>query len=231
MEKSKVIEKLFYYIVASSYLLIPVSFLVAKIRVKDSIPLLLSIYAIICFFFLWYFDSFPYETQKYLQSSYTFFEYFVFATVFWVNFKKPKIRNIILILTILFLTFQIFYLFTGKVKRIDTVPIGLETIIILFYIILFFYQFSKTVTTSYIYNHYLFWISVGILIYLSGCFFFFILFDHLTKSEVESFGNLTYLAEIIKNVLFSIAIFSYSKNHINTKPKDSTIPYLDMDMI
>lgn len=116
-------------------------------------------------------------------------------------------------------------------KGIDSIPIGIETIILLIYILYFFYQFSKNVSTDYIYNHYGFWISVGILIYLGGSFFFFILFDHLSKDQVESFGNMTYVAETIKNILFSVSIFIYSRYPFeNKKEKPKTIPFLDLDL-
>jgi hypothetical protein len=118
---------------------------------------------------------------------------------------------------------------SGKVKGLDSIPIGIETILLLFYILYFFYQFSKNLSTEYIYNHYVFWVSVGILIYLGGSFFFFILFDHLNKGQVETFGNMTYVAEIIKNILFGLAIFIHSRFHFNkSENKPASVPYLDM---
>ena len=90
-------------------------------------------------------------------------------------------------------------------------------------------EFSKNSTDSYIYNHYCFWFSVGILIYLGGSFFFYILIDHLDKKQVKAFGNLTYFAEIIKNILFALAIFIYAKFSFKFKDqKTSSVPYLDM---
>jgi hypothetical protein len=109
------------------------------------------------------------------------------------------------------------------------VPIGIETILLLIYIIYFFYTFSKRLNSLYIYNHYVFWIAVGILIYLGGSFFFFILIEHLTKEQVDAFGNLTYLAEIIKNILFGLALFIYSRYPFEKPEKNNTsVPFLDM---
>ena len=82
---------------------------------------------------------------------------------------------------------------------------------------------------TFIYNHYCFWISVGILIYLGGSFFYYILVNHLKEEDVQRFGNLTYVAEIFKNLLFCVAIFMYKKyqvNNIHNHPKN--IPNLDM---
>ena len=112
--------------------------------------------------------------------------------------------------------------------RLDSVPIGIETILVLVYIFFFFYEFSKRPTGNYIYNHYCFWIAVGILIYLGGSFFFYILFNHLNEEEINTFGNITYIAEVIKNVLFVTALFVYDKNPIRIKKEPTSVPYLDM---
>jgi hypothetical protein len=183
----------------------------------------------ICFCFLFFYYDIPKGYKKDLQTAYTFFEYAVFTFIFWINIKNPKIKRAIFIISVLFFCFQVFYLLTGKVKGLDSVPIGIETIIMLSYIFYFFYQSSKDLSTAYIYNHYGFWVSVGILIYLGGSFFFFILFDHLSTAQVETFGNMTFVAEIIKNILFALAIFIQTRFPFeNKKQKPQSIPYLDL---
>jgi len=82
---------------------------------------------------------------------------------------------------------------------------------------------------TFIYNHYTFWIAVGIMIYLGGSFFFYILINSLTVSEIEKFGNMTYVAEIIKNLLFAFSIFIYKRHPVNkVKNHSKKIPNLDM---
>lgn len=228
MEKSKVIEKLFLYIVTYSYLLLPLCFLLYSNKKKDFIPLVIAIYGILCFLFIFFYDDISKDTRKYLKTAYTFFEYSVFATIFWVNIKRKGKKRLMILLSVLFLSFQIIYLLTGNVKRLDTAPIGIETILLLLYIIYFFYQFSKNLGTSYIYNHYAFWIAVGILVYLGGSFFFFILIEHLAPDDITTFGNMTYVAEIIKNILFATSIYIYSKYPFKSMPeKKEFVPFLD----
>ena len=227
--KSKFIENLFYYIVSFSYLLFPISFLIVAKKNNSSVPKIIAIYGLVCFCFLFYYDMIPKNLKQSLQSAYTFFEYSVFTFIFWINYNSKKAKRIIIIISILFLSFQIFYLFTTKTKGLDSIPIGIETIIILFYIVYFFYQFSKDLSKAYIYNHSGFWISVGILIYLCGSFFFFILFSQLSREQKESFGVMTYVAEIIKNLLFVLAIFVQTHYPFEkAKRKEEPIPYLDM---
>ena len=191
----------------------------------------MALYGIMCFFFLLYYreGDIPKDAKKYFQTSYTFFEYSIFTFIFWINFRKDKIRWLLLLTSVLFLGFQLFYVFTTKTKGLDSVPIGIETILILVYVIYFFYSFSKRLSDFYIYNHYVFWIAVGILIYLGGSFFFFILFEQLSIDQKNDFGNLTYLAEVIKNILFALAIFTYTRYPFeNQKKNTNSVPYLDM---
>lgn len=217
------------HIVYFSYLILPLGFFLSKCSKKDIVPVTIAGYGIVFFCLLQLYQYLPKETKTFYQSFYTFFEYSLFGFFFWKNINSKKLRSAIIITSILFLIFQVIYVSTIKVKRLDTVPIGIETILIFIYIFFFFYEFSKTLNGSYIYNHYCFWISVGVLIYLGGSFFFYILIDHLTRDQVETFGNLTYLSEVIKNILFTLAIFIYVKYPFKpNNQKTSSVPYLDM---
>lgn len=229
MEKSKVIEKLFYYIVTCSYLLLPIGFFVSRNKKKDLVPLFLAIYGLIFFGLLLSYDTLPKEFRKPFQSFYTFLEYAFFAFFFWYNIKNQRFRKLIIILSVLFLLFQIVYFLKTMLIRLDSVPIGVETILLLVYILYFFYEFSQKLNDQYIYNHYCFWISIGVLIYLGGSFFFYILINHLNNDQVQTFGNMTFMAEMIKNILFTVSIFIYSRYPSeNTKEKQKSIPYLDL---
>lgn len=170
------------------------------------------------------------DQRKLFQTAYTFIEYSFFSFLIWHNLINKKVKGLIIIFSTLFLIFQFFYFLESDIYRLDSVPIAVETILLFLYIVYFFYEFSKKIRSYYIYNHYCFWIAVGILIYLGGSFFFYISINELNKQEVETFGNLTYLAEIIKNVLFAFSFLVFMKNPIHKKndEKQMNIPYLDM---
>ena len=186
------------------------------------------LYGLTCFLLLFFYSELPKYLRGYYFTFYTFFEYAVFAALFYFNLSSPLLRKVIIIASLCFLAFQFVYLFTAQIQSLDSVPIGIETILIFVYIFCFFYETSRLTNNNYIYNQYCFWIAVGILIYLGGSFFFYILIDHLNKEEVETFGQLTYMAEIIKNILFSVAILIYARQPKITNNKPPNIPYLDM---
>lgn len=216
-------------IVTYSYLIFPLLFLVLRGKFKETIFLVLALYGL-SFFSLIFFDpEIPKNIKKYYQGFYTLLEYTIFTYIFWVNNKNKAFRKFVTIASILFLLFELYYVSTTDLQKLDSVPIGIETILVFIYIFCFFFDFSKNVKDTFIYNHYCFWISVGILIYLGGSFFYYILVNHLKEEDVQRFGNLTYVAEIFKNLLFCVAIFMYKKyqvNNIHNHPKN--IPNLDM---
>ena len=156
----------------------------------------------------------------------------IFTYLFWYNIQSKVFRRLIIIVSLLFALYKFFYITSATFARLDSISIGIETILIFIYIFYFFYEFSKNTKDVFIYNHYGFWIAVGIMIYLGGSFFFYILINHLDQSEVDKFGKMTYVAEIIKNLLFAFSIFLYRKfpfNKIHNHHKK--IPHLDMNMI
>lgn len=232
MDKIQIIEKLFFYIeqiVTPSYLVIPLILILYWGKTKGKVPITLAIYGVLFCVLLFIYESLPKDIRKYYQAFYTFLEYLLFSFVFWANIKNKKAKNLIILLSLAFFLFQCIYTFKTKLVRLDSVPIGIETILIMTYIFYFFYEIAKDATSNYIYTHYCFWLSVGILIYLGGSFFFYILINNLNKSQVNTFGNLTYLAEIFKNVIFGIAIIVYSRYPLERRKKEySSMPYLDM---
>ena len=222
-------EKLLYSIVTYSYLILPAAFLLFKNKLRDVVPTTIALYGIFCFSFLFFFQDLPDHFKKYFQVGYTFVEYFFFGFIFWYNIRNKSFKLFVIIASVLFLIFQGFFVATSSFKRLDSIPIGIETILIFVYIFFFFYEFSKNTKDIFIYNHFTFWIAVGILLYLGGSFFFYMLISHLEENEVTTFGNMTYIAEIIKNLLFAFSIYMYKKFPVNKIHNlSSKIPNLDM---
>lgn len=228
MDKIQSIEKLFFNIVTYSYLLLPITFLITIQKTRKTFYFF--IYGMIFFLLLFFVNDFTtIALQKLYSNSYTFLEYLFFTLVLWRDIRNRKFRIIIAIISLLFFAFQIFYFFNASFFKIDTIPIGIETILLFIYILFFFYQYFKQIENRYIYNEPCFWIAVGILLYLGGSFFFNILANHLSIEEMEKYWYVTYIAEVIKNILFTIAMIMYARQPKETAPEKS-IPYLDLTL-
>ena len=219
--------------VTYSYLLLPLCFILIKGKFKHRILALLVLYGTLFFGVLFIFQSLPQNfLNNYFLGFYTLLEYSFFAYFFWLCIQSKGFRKIIILISILFVLYQFFYITSVNFTRLDSISIGIETILVFIYIFYFFYEFSKNTKDVFIYNHYGFWLAVGIMIYLGGSFFFYILINSLTESEIDKFSNMTYVAEITKNLLFAFSIFIYKKHPVN-KPQNHSknIPNLDMNLI
>lgn len=196
---------------------------------KATIPLILSIYGLVCFVFLFYYIDIPKKDTKYFQSAYTTFEYLIFAFILYSNIKSQSTKKIMIILSVLFIVFQVLYVINTSLKRLDSIPIGIETILIVSYIICFLMELMRNPQTVFL-KHYCFWISMGIMIYLCGSFFFYIMIGSLSKEEALTFGKITYVSEIIKNILFAASMFVFvqsdRKKEVIKEIKPS--PFLDI---
>lgn len=130
------------------------------------------------------------------------------------------------ICSILFLIFQIIYYTTSK-KGLDSVPIGIETILVFIYLFYYLYEQFNSQKYTFIYENYSFWIALGILVALGVSFFINILANDLDRHIIDNYWYITYISDFIKNILFSISILIYVRYSKNGKPNKHTIPNLD----
>jgi len=224
----------FSFILQISYLLPLVCFLLFGKKLFRVPPLLLIIYSAAFYLLLTYFEDIKdwvdrFQPLKGVYSNfYTFLEYTFFTLIIFFNISSRSLKKIIIALSIAFVVFQTVYFLTSKFGTLDTLAIGVETILVFGYIICFFYEQFRKQTSVSIYYHPCFWIAVGILIYLGGSFFFYIMANHMTKEEIKKYWEFTYIGEIIKNIFFSLALFLYAKAINEKRVNKKVLPNLDM---
>lgn len=224
------IEKLFVHILTYSYLLPLLFLLIYSRKIKlNTLVFILAAYFIVFFLLNLYFDeSKKLLTKKGYYFTYTFLEYIVFAYILSHTINNIKINRLIIVGSSLFSAFLVYHYSTVKVGRIDSIPIGVETILVFIYIFIFFYQHFRNTETEHIYNSYGFWLIAGILIYLGSSFFFNILANEMATNQVDQYWYLTYFGDILKNIFSCVAIVLYSKSPLAIKSKNNSLPYLDM---
>ena len=94
------------------------------------------------------------------------------------------------------------------------------------------YLFSqfKAESSPQIFKQYHFWVIIGIMIYLSGTFFFNILANEIDKPQLVEYWHFSYLGDILKNLLFTLAIYIYAKSFHKKSEKIKTLPNLDFTL-
>lgn len=172
------------------------------------------------------------EILPYYNTSYTFLEYLFFTLILLFNIRDKKYKIGAFISLLIFVGFQITFLFvtlSSKTLSLDAIPIGVETLLIYASIFYFFYNKFQNVKDEYIYYDHSFWIVIGLMIYLGGSFFFYILANHVERAELNKYWFVTYIIETIKNLLFAFAIFIQSLKRSKQKNSNKNIPYLDFN--
>ena len=169
------------------------------------------------------------DFRRFLINAFTFFEFFFLALFLWINLVSTKAKLALVLLSSFFFLFLIYFYISSHFSRIDSIPIGIESIIIISFSFYFFYEKIKNPSVGYIYSDYRFWILIGMIVYLAGSFFIYIYGEQLEASEWKKIKHLPLLFYIIRALFFSIAIIAF----INTpeeKPKLSSkkIPFLDI---
>jgi hypothetical protein len=109
---------------------------------------------------------------------------------------------------------------SNKVKLVDSVPIGVETIVILVFSYYFLYEKTNDTSTLYIYSTYPFWIVIGMVLYLSGSLFVYLFATILPEAEMHQYWALTNLLGFLKNIFFIVAIILNSKPPKRMPPSD-----------
>ena len=228
MDKIQIIEKLFSYSLLYSYLLIPILIVFNKQK-KNRLTIALAIYGLVFFLFLYFYFDIPKEYRKIEQTIYTTLEYSFFAFIYFRIIDNVRIRRTIIICSVSFVLLQLVYYLIYPLQKIDSVPIGIETIFILFFTFLYFQEYFKTNLSDNIYQYSHFWLILGIIIFLGFSFFLNILANHISSEQFQKYWHFTYIPEIVKNLMFGLVISGLWVNKSKySKMKNMDIPNLDM---
>jgi hypothetical protein len=164
--------------------------------------------------------------ESYILSLYAIFtvlEYLLFACLLYGLLHSQKIKAIIKIASISFLVFISIYYLSVRLKSLDSVPIGIETVLILGYSFLFFYEQMQIESQILIYNRFSFWIVSGIMIYLGGSFFIYVFANQVDNETKHTFWAFQNVFSIIKNILFTLSLYIYYKK--SALNKKNPFPY------
>ncbi|MDB5196305.1 MAG: hypothetical protein JWP88_676 [Flaviaesturariibacter sp.] len=209
---TKTIENLFVYCAIYSSLIPAILFLAFFKKAKNSILItVVSVYVLVEFVTNVVTAFLPLSVVKVLYSGFTIVEYLLFAICFYLLIKSSLIKKGIVVLSSLFFVFAIFYFIFTKYKTLDSIPIGIETLLILTYAFYYLYEEMNNPSQILIYNKYSFWIVGGIMIYLAGSFFIYVFANQVDAKTFRQYWMFTNIFTILKNIFFSISILVFLK--------------------
>lgn len=144
------------------------------------------------------------------------------------HIKNKKARKVLLYTGICFTVFYIsFSALASNKDSIDSIQIGIETIIVLLFSYYYLYERMNDTNTLFIYNTYPFWVVIGMVLYLSGSFFVYIFTNFLSADELKKYWIITNIFSILKSILFTVAILIHAKPTRNTLNADLELSSLN----
>lgn len=193
-----------------STLLVIILFSIFKNRNKEKNLKIIFYYSLVSLSSDACFSAFPRATF-YTFSSFTLIEFTLFSIFFYLAYYSKNLKKFIIFSLPLFYIFAIYNLFTqnNNASNFDSFTAAIESILLIICSILYFYEELNNPKISFIYASKNFWIVVGILMYLSAALFLFVAASLLTKGDFKRLLLINNSANILKNILFSIAIKMY----------------------
>jgi hypothetical protein len=225
---AKTIENLFKFLHLSSDILLIIVCLWFINRIRNERPLILvSVYALLDLLINIFNNWFSNHWWSYIWSTFTFVEYSIFTYILWINIRWSPLRKFIVIISILFIVFTTVFNIATNFDKIDSIPIGVETILLLVFSFYYLYEQMNESSELFIYSKYQFWIVIGFMIYLAGSFFVFLFANKLAENDViKRYWFLTNCFYVLMNVLFIVSFFIHNKKRGKMYPPKLR-PYLN----
>jgi hypothetical protein len=153
--------------------------------------------------------------------TFTVIEYLLFSYILLNLIQSKLIRKIIVACSVLFVVFCLFNMIDKPVSKFDSLQASIESILVLIYCVIYFFEQINQPKVIFLYSTYTFWIVVAILIYLAGTFFLYVFAANIPDAMRYEYWPINLICNILKNILFAVAIIMQAKN---PTPKDPYLP-------
>jgi hypothetical protein len=231
---TKTIESLFYYGAIVTDFLFLAFLLFFGIKSVNRDIKVLGLYTCISIIINLGIDSVPRFLKYSTWSFYTFQEQLAFSLFLLFTIRSQSWKRKLIISCVAFFIFLLIYniLFSlnylPKPKAIDSIPIGVETIIVLIFSFYYLFEQTSDIGNGFIYSRHHFWIVLGFTIYLAGSFFIYIFAGQVESKVLHQYWFITNVFYMVKNILFIIGlwIFINQKKSTNT-PNHTYYPSLN----
>jgi len=205
---AKTIDDLFVYLRLITDVLIICFFFSKRIAISQKGFLLIAFYCIydLVFYIIDSYILLPKDLVAIFYSSFTFIEYLTMAYFIWLFINNQIFKKFIFITSIAFVITLIIYLFFAEAKHIDSIPIGLETVLILIFTFYYLYEQMNNVENDFLYTQFSFWAITGFMVYLAGSFFIYVFAEQIDKQIIFQYWFLTNAFYTLKNILILIGL-------------------------
>ena len=162
---------------------------------------------------------------KYLNSEiysfrlFTIVEYFSITYILYYQIESFNFRKFIKYSSLAFALFIIFDIYTNPLTEFDSVPTGIESLLIITTSIILLYE--KILKSNYYFTAFV-WIAIGLILFFAGTFFLFIMSQN-NYSNTDFNDTYGYIVAIFKILMYSFFFVGIISEIKSTKLKTKKI--------
>ncbi len=163
------------------------------------------------------------EQYYFVTRIYNILEYSLLAYFFSLYIKNRFVRKALLYSFFPFILFCVYDFMSAKDATLAFLPLIIEYLVLLIFIIYFFFEVMQENVVTPIYTKAIFWISVAFIINFSGNFFLFIYSKTGYNDEAfrRQFTIIYSSVTILKNILLCVGV-SLKDNNADSSLKNIT---------
>lgn len=151
-----------------------------------------------------------FNSELYSFRVFTIVEYISISLITFFISESSRIRRLILFFSLFFILSLIIDLSTNSIENFDSLPTGVESILILFYCILILYE---QITTGKPLFSFAVLFSFSMILFFSGTFFLFIMSQNNFENEEFSvlYDYIVAISKILMTLLISLGLLANRK--------------------
>ena len=190
--------------------------------------ILIAILVIVGFSLLYIYKS--KENYYLVVRVYNIIEYSLIAYFFSFYIKSNFVKKLLLFSTIGYFLFCLYNFLKENIPAMPFIPLSVEHILLLIFIIYYFYEIMQESVVEPIYQKAIFWISVAFIINSAGNFFLFLYSKNSFNDEVfkKQYTIIYTTVTVIKNLLLCLSILIKEKK--DSLPPDNLFN-IDLDAL
>jgi len=145
-------------------------------------------------------------------SIFTGIEFICFVTVLIFLLANKTALNVIKVIALAFILFCVISIIgSNHESHFDSIQSSISSILIIIFCIFYFFEKLNEPEMKFIYSDFHFWIILAFLIYLAATLFLYGYVTSLPQDIAKKYWVINSISNIIKNILFCIAIIKFLK--------------------
>jgi hypothetical protein len=196
-------------IVASLFIFLPLSIGIYRYKYLQIDGKILFVYLILSLLideiYDWY-TSIQSIQNHYIINTFIPIEFLLLSSIFWLSFKTDNYKKILIFTVTGVMIFTIGYHLSNleKFNRFSSFTNAIMYLSLMFIVIMYFYELLKELHVVKLSLHPMFWISVGVILYVSINFFLFIFGEFVMFNSSKEISKLWAIINCTSTIIFRI---------------------------